>query len=597
MLHRLIPSVRALRDALDAKANEFADIVKIGRTHLQDAVPLTLGQEFSGYVAQLDADLERIEESIDGLYDLAIGGTAVGTGLNTHPEFADRAAAKIAEITGLPFRSAPQQVRRARRRTTTSSSRSGAIRTLAVSLMKIANDVRWLGSGPRAGLGELSSPRTSPAASIMPGKVNPTQSEALTMVCVQVLGNDTAVGIAGSMGNFELNVFKPVMIFNFLHSVDLLTDACRNFREFCVEGLEREPRADRGVRATDSLMVVTALNPVIGYDKAGGDREEGAQGQDDAARGRDRVRAHLSAEEFDARGAARRDDRPRSSAARPAGQWQDHGMRARGAHVDRHRRVAGDRAGDGAAPRRARARASRSSPATPSRLEPGRGRDRPATPQWRSADVTDPDAVDRRDRRARRGARVTCDLLSPSAGVVAPRLLRAAGARARSTPRWTSTTSGRCTRSAPCCRRCSSAGAAGSSGVSSAAGARRRLRVRRVRAVEVRGARADGDAARRGTSHRGIYVACAFPPDTLTPGFETENLIKPPETVAVSAGHQAEAGRGDRRPAVVRGIEQDRRADHARGPRPRCSPGAAASWSPIAYRHDGRRCARSIEDP
>jgi fumarate hydratase class II len=266
VLHRLIPSVRALRDALDAKATEFADIVKIGRTHLQDAVPLTLGQEFSGYVAQLDADLVRIEQSIDGLYDLAIGGTAVGTGLNTHPEFADRAAAKIAELTGLPFRSAPNKFAALASHDDLVYAH-GAIRTLAVSLMKIANDVRWLGSGPRAGLGELELPENEPGSSIMPGKVNPTQSEALTMVCIQVFADDTAVGMAGSQGNFELNVFKPVMIFNFLHSVDLLTDACRNFREFCVEGLGAN-RTRIQEYVDRSLMVVTALNPVIGYDNA-----------------------------------------------------------------------------------------------------------------------------------------------------------------------------------------------------------------------------------------------------------------------------------------------------------------------------------------
>jgi fumarate hydratase class II len=266
VLHRLIPSVRALRDALDAKATEFADIVKIGRTHLQDAVPLTLGQEFSGYVAQLDADLERIAQSIDGLYDLAIGGTAVGTGLNTHPEFAERAAAKIAELTGLPFRSAPNKFAALASHDDLVYAH-GAIRTLAVSLMKIANDVRWLGSGPRAGLGELELPENEPGSSIMPGKVNPTQSEALTMVCIQVFADDTAVGMAGSQGNFELNVFKPVMIFNFLHSVDLLTDACRNFREFCIEGLGVN-RAKIQEYVDRSLMVVTALNPVIGYDNA-----------------------------------------------------------------------------------------------------------------------------------------------------------------------------------------------------------------------------------------------------------------------------------------------------------------------------------------
>ena len=263
---RLVPSVIALRNALDAKSKEFADIVKIGRTHLQDAVPLTLGQEFSGYVAQLDADLKRIDQAMPALLLLALGGTAVGTGINTHPEFADRSAAEIARLTDLPFTSAPNKFAALAAHDDIVFA-SGAIRTLAVSLMKIANDVRWLGSGPRAGIGELILPENEPGSSIMPGKVNPTQSEALTMVCVQVMGNDTAIAIAGSMGNFELNVFKPVMIFNFLHSVDLLTDACRNFMEFCVVGIE--PNRERIAKyVRDSLMLVTALNPVIGYDKS-----------------------------------------------------------------------------------------------------------------------------------------------------------------------------------------------------------------------------------------------------------------------------------------------------------------------------------------
>jgi fumarate hydratase, class II len=294
---RLIPSVRALRDALDRRAAEFSTIVKIGRTHLQDAVPLTLGQEFSGYVAQLDADLERIEAATNGLYELAIGGTAVGTGLNTHPEFAERAAAKIAEITGLPFTSARNKFAALASHDDLVFA-SGAVRTLAVSLMKIANDIRWLGSGPRAGIGELLLPENEPGSSIMPGKVNPTQSEALTMVCVQVLGNDSATAIAGSMGNFELNVFKPVMIFNFLHSVDLLTDACNNFREFCIEGLQ--PNLDQiSEYVRDSLMVVTALNPVIGYDKAG---EIAKKAHKDKSTLREAAIAsgHLTAEEFDA---------------------------------------------------------------------------------------------------------------------------------------------------------------------------------------------------------------------------------------------------------------------------------------------------------
>jgi fumarate hydratase class II len=240
--------------------------VKIGRTHLQDAVPLTLGQEFSGYVAQLDADLERIDQTLPGLYELAIGGTAVGTGLNTHPEFADRVAARIAELTGLPFVSAPNKFASLAAHDALVFT-SGALKTLAVSLMKIANDVRWLASGPRAGFGELVLPENEPGSSIMPGKVNPTQSEALTMVCVQVIANDVAVGMAGSQGNFELNVFKPVMIFNLLHSVDLLTDSCRNFREFAIEGLEANTE-QIAEHVANSLMLVTALNPHIGYDNA-----------------------------------------------------------------------------------------------------------------------------------------------------------------------------------------------------------------------------------------------------------------------------------------------------------------------------------------
>jgi fumarate hydratase class II len=266
IIERLLPSVRALRDALAARADEYADIVKIGRTHLQDAVPLTLGQEFGGYAAQLDADLVRIEQTLPGLYELAIGGTAVGTGLNAPPGFAEVCAANIAELTGLPFVSAPNKFAALAAHDAVVFA-SGALATLAASLMKIANDIRWLGSGPRSGLGELVLPENEPGSSIMPGKVNPTQSEAMTMVAVQVFGNDTAVKLAGSQGNFELNVFKPVMIRNLLHSAKLTADACRTFREFCVEGLapDRERIEDLVHR---SLMLVTALTPKIGYDKA-----------------------------------------------------------------------------------------------------------------------------------------------------------------------------------------------------------------------------------------------------------------------------------------------------------------------------------------
>ena len=263
---RLIPAVTVLRNALDAKAREFDDVVKIGRTHLQDATPVTLGQEFSGYVAMLDADLARLRESLPGLESLAIGGTAVGTGLNSHPKFGETAAARIAEITGFPFVSAPNKF-------AALSSHgefvyaSGALKSLASSLMKIANDLRWLASGPRCGLGELSLPENEPGSSIMPGKVNPTQCEAVTMVAVQVMGNDTAIGIAASQGNFELNVFKPVIIHNFLHSVRLLSDACHSFTDHCIVGIEANREKIAGYVA-DSLMLVTALNPHIGYDKA-----------------------------------------------------------------------------------------------------------------------------------------------------------------------------------------------------------------------------------------------------------------------------------------------------------------------------------------
>jgi fumarate hydratase class II len=262
----LIPAVKKLRDALDAKAKEFHAIVKIGRTHLMDATPLTLGQEFSGYVSLLDADLERLKMILPGLSELALGGSAVGTGLNTHPEFAERVAKKISGLAGREFISAPNKFAALSAHDALVMA-SGAVRTLAVSLMKIANDVRWLGSGPRCGLGELSLPENEPGSSIMPGKVNPTQCEAMTMVCVQVMGNDAAIGFAGSQGNFELNVFKPVMIFNYLHSIRLLSDSCRSFVEHCVVGIEpNRERIDHFLH--DSLMLVTALNQKIGYDKA-----------------------------------------------------------------------------------------------------------------------------------------------------------------------------------------------------------------------------------------------------------------------------------------------------------------------------------------
>ena len=263
---KLLPAVKKLRDALDAKAKEFAGIVKIGRTHLQDATPLTVGQEFSGYVNLLDRDGGRIAMALDGLYDLAIGGTAVGTGLNAHPEFAERAAKKIAELTGLPFRSHPNKFAALSAHDELVFA-SGALKTLAASLMKIANDIRWLASGPRCGLGELILPENEPGSSIMPGKVNPTQAEAITMVAVQVMGNDAAIGFAGSQGNFELNVFKPVIIFNYLHSVELLADAMNSFVGHCVQGIEvNTTQIEHYVH--NSLMLVTALAPKIGYDAA-----------------------------------------------------------------------------------------------------------------------------------------------------------------------------------------------------------------------------------------------------------------------------------------------------------------------------------------
>lgn len=263
---KLLPSVRSLRDTFAAKMTAFKDIVKIGRTHLQDAVPITLGQEFSGYVAQLDACIQRMEETLPELYELAAGGTAVGTGLNTHPQFAVKVADHIAAITKLPFVTAPNKFAALASHEALVFAHS-AMKTLACALMKIANDIRWLASGPRCGIGELIIPENEPGSSIMPGKVNPTQCEAMTMVCAQVLGNDATVGIADSQGNFELNVFKPVIIFNVLHSLNLLTDTCHSFQEFCAEGIEANmPVIDYYLH--HSLMLVTALNQHIGYDKA-----------------------------------------------------------------------------------------------------------------------------------------------------------------------------------------------------------------------------------------------------------------------------------------------------------------------------------------
>ncbi len=266
MKNALIPAIKTVRDAIAAKAREFDSVVKIGRTHLQDAVPLTVGQEFGGWASLLERDIKRLEQALEGLYDLAIGGTAVGTGLNAHPEFAERAAKKIAELTGLPFRSHPNKFAALSAHDEIVFAQ-GAMETLAASFMKISNDIRWLASGPRCGLGELSIPENEPGSSIMPGKVNPTQCEAMTMVCAQVHGATAAVGFAGSQGNFELNVYKPVIIYNFLHSVTLITDACHGYVEYMLKGIEVD-RAKVDWYVKNSLMLVTALAPKVGYDKA-----------------------------------------------------------------------------------------------------------------------------------------------------------------------------------------------------------------------------------------------------------------------------------------------------------------------------------------
>ena len=262
----LIPALKTVQQAIERKAKAFDSIVKIGRTHLQDAVPLTIGQEFGGWASLVERDIRRLEMVLEGLYELAIGGTAVGTGLNTHPEFAERAAKKIAELTGLPFRSHPNKFAALSAHDEVVFAQ-GAMETLAASMVKISNDIRWLASGPRCGLGELTIPENEPGSSIMPGKVNPTQCEAMTMVCAQVHGATAAVGFAGSQGNFELNVFKPVIIYNFLHSVTLITDACHGFVEFMIDGIEvNRDKVDWYVK--NSLMLVTALAPKIGYDNA-----------------------------------------------------------------------------------------------------------------------------------------------------------------------------------------------------------------------------------------------------------------------------------------------------------------------------------------
>ncbi|MFA9470899.1 MAG: class II fumarate hydratase [Deltaproteobacteria bacterium] len=265
-VEEMLPKVRVLRDTLHGKANAFAHIVKIGRTHLQDATPLTLGQEISGWVAQIDHAMAAVEATMPQLRELALGGTAVGTGLNTHPQYADRVAEKIAALSGKSFVSAPNKFAALAAHDAFVGT-SGALKQLAVALMKIANDVRWLSSGPRSGIGELRIPENEPGSSIMPGKVNPTQCEAMTMVCTQVMGNDAAIGIAGSQGNFELNVYKPVMAYNLLQSIRLLGDTCQSFNDNCAVGIEPNLETiDDKLRR--SLMLVTALNPLIGYDNA-----------------------------------------------------------------------------------------------------------------------------------------------------------------------------------------------------------------------------------------------------------------------------------------------------------------------------------------
>lgn len=273
----LIPGITKLRDALAKKSEEFKDIIKIGRTHLMDATPLTLGQEFSGYVQQLTNGLERIDAALPRLFELALGGTAVGTGLNTHPQFAVKSAEKIAELTGKPFITGRNKYEGLATHDSLVEF-SGVLKTLAASLMKIANDIRWLGSGPRCGIGELNLPENEPGSSIMPGKVNPTQSEAMTMVCAQVFGNDVAVNFGGAMGNFELNVFKPVIIFNVLQSIRLIGDACVSFTDNCVVGIEANT-ANIKNHLINSLMLVTALNPHIGYDNAAKVAKEALKGK------------------------------------------------------------------------------------------------------------------------------------------------------------------------------------------------------------------------------------------------------------------------------------------------------------------------------
>lgn len=295
--HQLIPAIQTLRQTLSSKSEEFAPIVKIGRTHLQDATPLTLGQEFSGYVSQLDHGRTHIEASLPHLYELALGGTAVGTGLNTHPEFAKRVAAEIAELTALPFITAPNKFE-ALAANDALVHAHGALKTLAASLMKIANDIRWLASGPRCGIGEIRIPENEPGSSIMPGKVNPTQSEAMTMLCCQVMGNDVAINIGGAMGNFELNVMKPLIIHNFLQSIRLLADGMTSFNDHCAIGITANvERINLLMR--HSLMLITALNPYIGYDKAA-EIAKKAYREETSLKEAALALGYVSAEKFDA---------------------------------------------------------------------------------------------------------------------------------------------------------------------------------------------------------------------------------------------------------------------------------------------------------
>ncbi|NYT83165.1 class II fumarate hydratase [Alcaligenaceae bacterium] len=296
LARRFFPAVRALRDTLAAKAEAYQDVVKTGRTHLQDATPITLGQEIGAWVAQIDFALEAVQADLPGIYSLAIGGTAVGTGLNAHPRFGGLAAQKISDITGLPFESAENKFF-ALSAHDALVNLSASLRTLAGALMKMANDVRWLASGPRCGLGELIIPDNEPGSSIMPGKVNPTQCEAMTMVCVQVFGNDAAVAFAGSQGNFQLNVYKPVMVHNVLESIELISDACLAFNDHCAVGIE--PNRERIAENLDrNLMLVTALNRHIGYDKAAAIAKK-AQKEGSTLREAALALGHVTAEQYD----------------------------------------------------------------------------------------------------------------------------------------------------------------------------------------------------------------------------------------------------------------------------------------------------------